>query len=259
MIKKIFCLLIFVIFFTCGCTGRKDDLGIITKRGKIIVGVRTDTKPFGYKDINGTLQGYDIELAHLIAKAVLGSDTAVEFVPVTAENRVEKLNSKEVDILIATMSVTNQRQLVVDFSEPYYAAGQALMVKNNNTRINSLRNLNGKRVIIVYGSTGEESIKRNVPEAIVIGFKTYTDAINALVNGKADALIADDTVLLNYVESHASVKLLPNRYSHEPYAIAFRKDENSKRVQTRINFTIQNLKAMGVLRRMEEKWGVKHK
>lgn len=258
MIKKIFCLLFFVIFLTCGCTGRKDDLGIITKRGKVIVGVRTDTKPFGYKDINGTLQGYDVELAHHIAKAILGDENAVEFVPVTAENRVEKLNSKQVDILIATMSVTNQRHLVVDFSEPYYVAGQALMVKSLG-RINSLRNLNGKRVIIVYGSTGEESIKRNVPEAIVIGFKTYTDAVNALVNGQADALIADDTVLLNYALEHKSVKLLPNRYSWEPYAVAFRKDENSKRLQTRINFTIENLKAMGVLRRMEEKWGVKHK
>lgn len=258
MIKKILCLLFFVMFLTCGCTGRTDDLSLITKRGKIIAGVRTDTQPFGYKDINGTLQGYDIELAHYLAKSILGNENAVEFVPVTAENRIEKLNSKEVDILIATMSITNQRRLMVDFSTPYYVAGQALMVKSLS-QVNSLRHLNGRRVIIVFGSTGEESIKRNVPEATVLGFKTYTDAFDALVKGQADALIADDTILLNYVLNNRSVKLLPNRYSKEPYAIAFRKDENSRRLQKRINFTIENLKAMGVLSRMEDKWGVKHK
>ena len=256
MIKRLLCLLFLTAILTCGCIGKKDDLAVITKRGKIIVGVREDTKPFGYRDINGTLQGYDIELAQYLAKSILGDTAAVEFVPVTAENRIEKLNTKEVDMLIATMSITNQRLLVVDFSEPYYVAGQALMVKSLS-RVNTLRHLNGKKVIIVFGSTGEDSIKRNVPEAKVVGFKTYTDAFNALVDGKGDALIADDTVLLNYAFANPSVKLLKQRYSKEPYAIAFRKDENSQRLQKRVNFTIENLKAMGVLSRMEEKWGIK--
>lgn len=258
MIKKIICLLFLTSILLSGCIGKKDDYAAITKRGKIIVGVRADTKPFGFKDINGTLQGYDIELSKYLAKSILGNSNAVEFVPVTAENRIEKLNSKEVDMLIATMSITNQRLLVVDFSDPYYVAGQALMVKSLS-HVNSLRHLNNKRVIIVFGSTGEESIKMNVPEATVIGFKTYTEAFEALVKGQADALIADDTVLLNYTIGHPSVKLLPQRYSREPYAIAFRQGKDSERLKKRVNFTIENLKAMGVLKELEKKWGVEHK
>lgn len=253
----LFCTLFLITMITSRC-GKNDDLARIEKRGRLIVGVRTDTKPFGYRDINGTIQGYDIDLAKYIAKALLGDMSAVEFVPVTAENRVEKLNSHKVDILIATMSVTNQRHLVVDFSDPYYIAGQALMVRDIK-HIYSLRHLNGRRVIIVYGSTGEDSIKRNVPEATVLGFKNYPTAFDALVRGQGDALIADDIVLINYQGQSDKVKLLPYRYSREPYAIAFRRGEASKRLQNRVNYTLTNLKNMGVFRDMERKWGIERK
>lgn len=256
MLKKLLCTFFFIMFLCSGCGNKNDDLSTITKRGKIIAGVRTDTMPFGFRDINGTLQGYDIELASIIAKSILGDTSAVEFVPVTAENRVEKLNSGEVDMLVATMSITNQRLLVVDFSKPYYAAGQALLVKSLSP-INTIRHLNGKRVIAVYGSTGEESIKMNVPEAVIIGFKTYDAAFNALLQGQGDAIIGDDTVLLNYALQNSAVKLLPQRYSNEPYAIAFRHGEKSKRLKERVDFTLSNLKAMGVLKNMEQKWGVR--
>lgn len=258
MIKKLLCLLFLVMLVTCGCTGRNDDLAEITKRGKIIVGVRTDTRPFGFRDLKGNLVGYDIELAQYMAKALLGNSGAVEFVPVTAENRIEKLNSKQVDMLIATMSITDQRLLVVDFSAPYYIAGQALMVKSLS-HVNSLRHLNNRRVIIVFGSTGEDSIKRNVPEATVLGFKTYTDAFQALVSGQGDALIADDIMLMNLALQNRSVKLLPHRYSIEPYAIVFRKGEKSERLKKRVDFALENLKAMGVIRQLEKKWGVERR
>lgn len=257
MIKKIFCTLFIITIFLSGCGSKNDDLDVILKRGKLIAGVRSDVKPFGYRDINGTLQGYDIELAKILAKSLLQNSEAVEFVPVTAENRVEKLNSGEVDLLVATMSITKQRLLVVDFSEPYYAAGQALLVKNLKN-INSLRNLNGKNVIIVFGSTGEENIKMNVPEAKVIGFKTYPEALNALLRGEGDALIADDTVLLNFALNNKSVKLMPQRYSKEPYAIAFRQGKKSERLKKRVNHTLINLKNMGILKNLEQKWGIKH-
>lgn len=258
MIKRLLCFFLFVMFLTCGCTGKNDDLATITKRGKLIIGVRTDTKPFGYRDLNGNLVGYDIDLSKYLAKAILGNMNAVEFVPVTAENRVEKLNSKQVDMLIATMSITDQRRLVVDFSDPYYIAGQAILVKSLN-HLYSLRHLNNRRVIIVFGSTGEDSIKRNVPEAVVLGYKTYTAAFEALLSGQGEALIADDTILLNYALENKSVKLLPQRYSNEPYAIAFRHGEKSERLKKRVNFALENFKAMGLIRQLEKKWGVERK
>lgn len=258
MFKKLICTLLLLTLFVCGCgkNNPKDDLDVITNRGKLIVGVRNDTKPFGYKDINGTLQGYDIDLAKYIAKDVLGDMEAVEFVPVNASNRISKLNAKEVDIVIATMSITNQRQLVVDFSVPYHVAGQAILVKKGSD-ITSLRQLNNRKVIIIYGSTGEMSIRRNVPDAAIIGFRSYLDGFKALKNGEADAMIADDTILLNLALNDSSVKILPKRYSREPYAVAFRRGGGADRLKERVNFLINNLLVTGKIEKMQKKWEIK--
>ena len=185
MFKKLICTLLLVTLFTCACTkdNSQDDLDVITDRGKLIVGVRSDAKPFGYKDITGKLQGYDVDLGKKIAKEIFSTEEAVEFVPVTASNRISMLNTKKVDMLIATMSVTDQRQLVADFSVPYYVAGQAIVVPAKSD-ITSLRQLNGRQVIIIYGSTGEMSVRMNVPDATIIGYKTYIDGFNALKAGK---------------------------------------------------------------------------
>ena len=138
MMKKIFCTLLFLVFICCGC-GKKeavnDDLALITKRDKLIIGVRDDAAPFGFRDSKGNLAGYDIDLSKIIAQAILGDENKVEFVPVTATNRIMKLSSGEVDMLIATMSITNQRQQILDFSIPYYIAGQAIMVRQEARRL----------------------------------------------------------------------------------------------------------------------------
>ncbi len=258
MFKKLICTLLLVTLFTCACTkdNSQDDLDVITGRGKLIVGVRSDAKPFGYKDITGKLQGYDVDLGKKIAKEIFSTEEAVEFVPVTASNRISMLNTKKVDMLIATMSVTDQRQLVADFSVPYYVAGQAIVVPAKSD-ITSLRQLNGRQVIIIYGSTGEMSVRMNVPDATIIGYKTYIDGFNALKAGKADAMIADDTVLYGLTMDDDSVKILPKRYSKEPYAVAFRRGEESDRLKAKTNYVINFLTRTGKLSQMQRKWEIK--
>lgn len=258
MLKKIICIFLFMSIILCGCSSKKEpdnDFKKIKQRGKIIVGVRSDTRPFGYKDINGNLQGFDIDLSRIIAKQILADSNAVEFIPVTASNRISMLNSGKVDMLIATMSITNQRKLVVDFSKPYYMAGQAILVKNRK-RFASIKQLNGKRIIIVYGSTGEMSVRMNAPEAIIRGYKDYGLAYQALKNGEADAMIADDTILYNLSIDDPSVKILEKRFSKEPYAIAFRKGEESKPLIEAVNFTLDFIEHNGQLRDLQRKWGI---
>ena len=116
--KRIILVLLFMCLFFSGCGKKKavsDDLSRIEQKGKIVVGVRGDASPFGFRDKNGVLSGYDIDLAKILAENIIGNSSAVEFVPVTAANRIMKLNSGEVDCLIATMSITNQRQQILDF------------------------------------------------------------------------------------------------------------------------------------------------
>lgn len=257
--KKIVLALLFLCLICCSC-GKKsvinDDLTTITQRDRLIVGIRNDAPPFGFKDKNGFTVGYDADLARLIAKGILGDEKKVEFVPVTASNRIMKLNSGEVDCLIATMSITTQRQQFLNFSTPYYMAGQAILVRSSSNAT-SLRDFTGKKLIIVFGSTSEKNLRSNVPEVTVIGYKTYNDAYNALKNGKADGIVADDTVLLGFSTNDKSVKLLPKRYSKEPYAVVFRKDDASINFTNKVNYIVENLQSTGRLNRLQEKWKIK--
>lgn len=258
MLKKIFLsfLLISVIF--CGCAKKEveiDDLQQIMNRGYIIVGVKNDTAPFGFVDKKGNLSGFDIDLAKQISKVIFGDENKIHFVPVTASNRIMKLNSDEVDILIATMSITDQRRMVVRFSQPYYMAGQAIMVKKSSN-VTGLKDFRGKKLIIVFGSTSERNIRTNIPNVEIIGFKTYPEAFNALKAGKADGIIADDSILMAYAYNDNSVKILPKRYSEEPYAVALKLEPENSKLLVKINYILDTMQQTGDLRKLKEKWGL---
>lgn len=239
-----------------GC-GKKeqvpDTLSQIMQRGKLIVGVKYDTKPFGYLNEKHQPIGFDIDLAKYIAKSLLGNENLVEFKQVTSSSRISVLNSEKVDMIIATMSITPQRKQVVEFSRPYYVAGQALLVPRSSS-INSISQLNGKKVIIIFGSTAENSLRLAAPEALISGYKTYTSAYNALKEGRADAITSDDTILLGIAMNDKSLKLLPKRYSKEPYAIAFRKGDGSFRLKNRVDFIIKDMLMTGKLNQLKAKW-----
>ncbi len=260
MIKKLLVIFCLIIFICCGCTWKTEkpinDLDTIINRGELIVGVKTDTYPFGFKNAKGKFLGYDVELAKLIARGLLGNDQKIKFVPVSAYDRMIKLDSKEVDMIIATMSVTPQRQQILDFSTPYYTAGQAILVKKGS-KIKNIHNLKGKRVIIVFGSTSERSIREAVQDVGIIGYKTYTDAYKALKQSKGDAIVADDTILYGFAYKDNNVVLLPKRYSKEPYAIAFRKGNESKQLIKSVNEIINTETRNGNLKRLQQKFGLK--
>ena len=256
MIKKVLlCLIILSVVVITGCTkkeDKKDTLLEIKKRGELIVGVKYDSKPFGFvKD--GKLQGYDIDMAHLIAKRILGNERLVRFVEVNAQNRISKLNSGEVDMLIATMSINPQRTEVIDFSIPYYYAGQALMIRKG-TAIKSVSDLNGRRVIIVLGTTGEKNIRYLAPEVILQGYKTYQDGFDAFLNHKAEAMTTDDSILAGFVMDHPEFTILPQRYSQDAYGIAFRKGSENASLKTEVNSAIGELRRKGKLNYLKSIW-----
>jgi len=261
MYKKLLSLLILIIFICCGCAKKQDepavsDLNTITNRGELIVGIKTDTYPFGFYDKKGHIIGYDAALARLIAKGLLGSEGKVKFIPVTASDRMMKLYSGDVDMVIATMSITPKRQEILDFSSSYYTAGQAVMVRKDSP-VRTLRDLNGRKAIIVFGSTSERSLRMAVPNVGIVGYRTYPDAFKALKSGKADAIVSDDTILLGLALKDDSVKLLPKRYTKEPYAVAFRKGAESKELIKAVDNVIEIETRNGTLKKVQKSFGIK--
>ncbi len=261
MFKKIFAILVLTIVFFCGCGKKQDEttvsaLSEIMAKDKIVVGIKTDAYPFGYIDKKGHYAGYDVTLGRVIAKGLLGDEKKVKFIPVTASDRMMKLYSGDIDMLIATMSVTPKRQEILDFSNSYYTAGQALLVRRGS-KVKNIRDLNGKKVIIVFGSTAENSIRAAVPNIGIVGYKTYPDAYNALKTGKADAIVADDTILMGFSLNDDGVVLLPKKYSKEPYAVAFKKGDESKSLIKAVNSIIDIETKNGNLKRIRKSFGIK--
>ncbi len=257
--KKLLVILAIFTLLLSACAKKEepvtDDLQTIKDRDMLIVGVRDDTKPFGYRDKDGNLTGFDVDLSKMIAGFLLGDESKVDFVVVNADDRISMLNSKKVDMLAATMTITQQRLRVIDFSESYYVAGQAVMVpaKSPYTTFNELAD---KRLIVVFGTTGEKSLRNIYPTAKILAFKTYTEAFEALKKGDADAIVADDTVLLDYALEDKSVRLFSKRYSREPYAIAFRQGEESQTLQLKVNEYINYLLSTGKLKNIVRKYNL---
>lgn len=234
----------------------EDDLyDEITSHGKIRVGVSNESKPFAYTDEKGKIVGYDVDLAKYIAQYIVKNRDAVEIIPIETSERLIKASTGEVDIVISALTITPSRQELVSFSKPYDVAGQAIMVKSNST-IHSLSDLGGQTVGVVFGTTAEKNMPNLVPTANLRGFKTYNDALNALKTGHINAITSDDTILCGIAFNNKDVKVLPKRYSREPYGIAFKKGESTIKLKEQLDFAIEDLQQKNVLSRLRKRWHV---
>jgi ABC-type amino acid transport substrate-binding protein len=188
-----------------------DTMATIKSRGKMIVGVKADYPPFGFLD-SGTNVGLEIDLLHLIAKDMLGNADAIDFVPVVSANRFQFLNTNKVDFLFSTVTITEQRKQVVDFSAPYMKSGWQLLVLRRNNDIHDATDLGGKTVVVVPGSTGEAGIKQLVPTANLLRLAQTADALQAVEQGRADGFIQDAALLVGLVAQHPNFKVVgPSR------------------------------------------------
>lgn len=234
----------------------EDDLyETIRARGILKVGINPDSKPFGFVDSKGNYCGYDIDLARYIAQYIVNSPEKVEFTEITSSDRLLKASTGEVDIVISTVTITPHREAVVSFSIPYDVAGQAVLVKSNSS-ITALSDLGGQNVGVVFGTTAEKNMKNLVPEANLLGFRSYNDAYNALKADKINAITSDDTILSRFAYSDSTVKLLPKRYSREPYGIAFKKGDSTVKFKEQLDFAIEDLQRKNVIPRLRKKWEI---
>ena len=171
---------------------RARTLQDIKDSGTLVIGVFSDKKPFGYMDENGDYQGYDVYFARRLAQ-YLGVE--LKLVSVDAPNRVEYLTSAKVDIILANFTVTPARAEVVDFALPYMKVALGV-VSPDSALITTAEQLAGKTLIVSKGTTAETYFAENHPEVRLLKFDTYTEAFNALLDGRGDALSTDNTEVL---------------------------------------------------------------
>lgn len=164
----------------------------IQKSKTIKIAVFSDKKPFGYVDENGEYQGYDVYFGNRIAKDL---GVKVKYVPVEAASRVEVLTTGKVDLVLANFTVTEERAQKVDFALPYMKVALGI-VSPKSALITDPAQLNGKTLIIAKGTTAESYFSKNYPEIKLLKFDQYSEAYNALLDGRGDALSTDNTEVL---------------------------------------------------------------
>jgi polar amino acid transport system substrate-binding protein len=190
----------------------------IANRKRLIVGVKCDTPPFGYLDVRGKNAGVDVEIAKWFARYAFGREQRLSFVCAPTALREPLLTNGRVDLVISTFTYTADRDTRIDFSRAYYKATGRLLVKNNSS-INALADIRGKRVATTSGSIYDRWMKRCFPTAEVVVTDSVTNAVIAFNQGRADAVMFDDTSLALIAASDPSSKMTDDQFLEAPYGI----------------------------------------
>ncbi len=204
--RKVFALVL-VLILTLTTAAYADStartLDEIKDSGEIVIGVFSDKKPFGYVDENGEYQGYDVFFAKRLAEDL---GVTLKLVSVDAPNRVEYLTSAKVDVILANFTVTPERAEAVDFALPYMKVALGV-VSPDGAVITNVDELNGKTLIVSKGTTAETYFTENHPEVKLLKFDTYTEAFNALLDGRGDAMSTDNTEVLAWAKANKGYRV----------------------------------------------------
>ena len=193
----------------------------IASRKRFIVGVKCDAPPFGYINVQGKNAGFDVEIARWFARYAFGREQRVSFVCAPTPAREPLLTTGRVDLVISTFTYTADRDTRIDFSRAYYKATGRLLVKNNGP-VQSLADIRNRKVATTSGSIYDRWLKRCHTSTEVTVTDSFTNALLAFNQGRADALMWDDTVLVGVAAADQSAKLTDDTFLPLPYGIGIK-------------------------------------
>ena len=230
-----------------------STLGRIRARSNtLIAGVKYDFAPFGSVDESGEVVGFDVDLLKALA-ANWGIE--VEFVPVTSANRIEKLASGEVDIVAASMTHTQGREVDIDFSQTYFVNGQSLLVRRESG-IGDIADLDNRVVAAIEGSTSiiqiNDHAAANGVTIDIAPFEQYPTAVEALIAGEVDAVTTDSVALRRFARDNPALDVVGGLFTYEPYAIGIKAGDST--FTNLVNYSLQDLKESGVYDELYLKW-----
>ncbi len=226
----------------------------IKDRGVLKVGVKEDVPNFGYMnpDTNKN-EGMEIDIAKLIAKEITGSAKNIEYTGVTAKTRGPLLDNGEVDMVIATFTITDERKETYNFTTPYYEDQVGFLVKKSDD-FSDIKSLDGKTIGVAQSATTKQALEQKAKE-LGISFKylelgSYPELKTALTSKRIDAFSVDKSILSGYVDK--STEILDDGFSPQEYGIATKKSNDE--VNTYLNKLIKKWQKDGTLDKIIKKW-----
>lgn len=248
MFKKIICLIACIVFVAsmAGCAGNSNTVESIKNKGKIIMATEATFEPFEFRE-NNDIVGIDVEIAKEVAKE-LGVELVIE--EMEFGSLLAAVSSGKVDFIVAGLSVDEDRKKSVDFSDPYFNASQMIIVKKDSS-IASKADLEGKKIGVQQGTTGDKEASK-IKDATVERYTKTTDAVQALKQGKLDAIVLDNFPSRVFVSKNPELKMLDDVLITDTYAIAVKKG-NTELADT-INKVLTRLKDSGELDKIIDKY-----
>jgi glutamate transport system substrate-binding protein len=203
----------------------------LAEAGTITIGTKFDQPGFGLANPQGVPEGFDVEVAKIVAGGLGISPEDIQWKETVSANRESFIQNGDVDIVVATYTINDARKQLIDFAGPYYVAGQDIMVATGNPLgIQGPDDLAGKRVCSVEGSTPAQNIRDNYPEAQLTLFDVYSKCADALRNGQVDAVTTDNVILTGLVQGgQGAFELVGNPFTQEPYGIGLKKGDDDFR------------------------------
>lgn len=235
-----------------GYSAETGTLAAIRERGTLIIGSKQAFPVFNTKDPNtGRNEGFFADLSRELAKQIVGDENKVIFHLTTDENRFTKLAECEVDLLIDTIPVNDEKRKVADFSDETFRSGSALLVKKGSP-IKSIDDIKpGTRVAYAKANEDIALIKAKVPGATYLEYESSKEALQALTEGRADVFTQVVTHLYRAASQNPDFTLV-GRFTTKPYHIFLRK--NDAEMQAYLNQFLESLRARGEYDRLFKKW-----
>ncbi|GHH41811.1 glutamate ABC transporter substrate-binding protein [Lentzea cavernae] len=222
----------------------------IAQRGRLIAGVDQNSYLMGFRNsFTGEIEGFDVDVARQIAKAVFGDEKKVQFKVVTAAERIPMLQSGAVDVVVRTMTITCQRLESVDFSQVYYQAGQRVLVRRNSG-IAGVEGLADKRVCVASGSTSLGNVVTRAKTTVSV--PNWTDCLVMLQQGQTDAISTDDTILAGLAAQDPYTEVVGSRFTDESYGVGIPKGQED--LVRFVNGVLERMRTDGTWRGIYGRW-----
>lgn len=212
------------------------------------VGTDATFPPMEYVEA-GKRTGFDIELVEAVAKTL---NKRVEWIDIDFKGLVPGLVSKRFDMAVSAIYITDERKKVVDFTDSYYAGGLVAMVKEGNTAIKTLADLNGKKVTVQVGTKSVSYLAANYPQVQLVEVEKNQEMFNLVDIGRADAAVTGKPAAFQYVRTRGGQRVLEQQLTTEEYGMALRKD--TPELTKAVNGALAKLKADGTYAQIVKKW-----
>jgi polar amino acid transport system substrate-binding protein len=227
-------------------------MATIQERGRLVLGTSQDTLLFSSRNpFSGEIEGFDVDMGRQIAEAIFGDPDKLQIKVIGYDKRVSSAADGSVDVVADTMTANCERWVDVNFSSVYYEAGQKVLVAKGS-KAKSINDLGGKKVCSAAGSTSFENIGKVRTKPVAVAKPAFGDCLVAFQRNEVEGISTDDTILAGMAAQDPYAKVIGERFTEEPYAIAM--DKKHPEFTRFVNAVLERNRANGTWKRTYDKW-----